>query len=125
MRRQLPALWFHWLSFAAGLGLVTARADLVVAWNSAVRLYDERSGASLGHTTNSYRGETLTSVAVGPDGNIYAPENFGGPGSVIRFDGRTGNVTDEFVPYADFENVPTIPSSIGFGPGGDLFVGSM
>jgi hypothetical protein len=123
-RLLMRASWVGGLMAAVCLCPGAARGDLVVAWSRTVQLYDERTGALLAQTTNSYRGETLTSITVGPDGNIYGPENFGGPGSVIRFDARTANVVDEFVPYDDYNAALWIPGTARFGPDGDLYVGS-
>lgn len=113
--------------FAIGSPLV--RGDLVVGFSKTIRIYDEQTGTLLASTTNSFTGETLTSVTIGPDNNIYGPQNYGGPGSVIEFDARTANVVKEFVPYngtlsISETNLLTHPTVAQFGPNADLYVGS-
>jgi len=117
------------LVIIAALHAPMAQAELYVAWKNKIRVHHESNGELLSRMTNSYHGETLTSITVGPDGHVYAAHNFMGAGSVIRFDGRTGNVIDEYVPYDGsvnwgHETLLEKPGDLEFGPDGHLYISS-
>lgn len=120
--------------------LSTGQAGLAVPWDLAfgpsgslfiANAHNDGSGSILRFDrpcgrVRSVRGETLNAdfarhagmlplaIAFGPDQNLYVSsgDNAGSGGSILRFDGHTGQFIDAFVP-----TVEGGPRGIVFGPG--------
>lgn len=109
------------------MSCVVTRADFVVALTDKILLLDDEMGTLIAEGDKTPRNASITDITIGPDGNIYAALNYMGPGFVARFHAGTGKLIDEFVPYDGFnmdsDTLLTMPSTLHFGPSGDLYVG--
>jgi streptogramin lyase len=92
----------------------------------AVLRYDGTTGAFSNYFVpfdNSGRGLTIPfALKFGPDGNLYVTSwlTTGGPGRILRYNGRTGAFLDAFVP--DGRGGLARPRDLVFGPDGNLYV---
>ena len=124
-------LFNHLLAFFFALGLggfaVSAYASdlLVSSFNThEVLRYDQTTGSFISvfaeSDPESDELENPGSMVFGPDGHLYVASQ--GENSVVRFDGQTGAVIDEFV--LPGTGGLFLPSVLIFGPDGNLYVSS-
>jgi WD40 repeat protein len=108
-----------------GLSLTNLKAQAAVLINSAgtdsVKLFDDQGNYIRDFVTprsgGLFNGDGL---GIGPDGNLYVSNFFGG--GILRYNGQTGNFIDTFVP--DGNNGLHLPTALLFGPDGNLYVSS-
>ena len=106
-------------AFILAVGVLNVRPDVLLLWQTYIFRYDEHDGTLLSKTPRSLRPETVDSLAIGPDGDIYGLGNGLGWGSVVRFDGVTGAYKGFFI--SDNSGIHA-PASIRFGPDGNLYL---
>ena len=111
----LRCLW----AFILAVGVQSVRPDVLLLWQTYIFRYDEHDGALLSKTPRSLRPETIDSLAIGPDGDIYGLGNSLGWGSVVRFDGVTGAYKGFVISGNSGIHAP---ASIRFGPDGNLYL---
>ncbi|MGK7905396.1 MAG: hypothetical protein AB4352_29120 [Hormoscilla sp.] len=95
--------------------------NLYLATNgNDVRRYDGRTGAFLDVFASGGGLDDPDGIAFGPDGNLYVTSD--GTEAVLRYDGTTGFLIDEFV-SAGSGGLES-PQGLTFGPDGHLYVSS-
>lgn len=110
-------------------GARPARAELYIGATSfsssslEVVTYNELTGAT-GVIIGPSKAESLEGLTIGPFGNLYVTANTIGMGAVYM--GQLGNPTfnTPFIPFGATGNF-TEPLGLAFGPGGNLYVGSI
>ncbi|MCC2662213.1 MAG: putative lipoprotein [Geminicoccaceae bacterium] len=111
------------MTVGPGAKLYISAFDTRTNVNGRVLRYDAETGAFLDVFVEPGAGGLFSPfpLAFGPDGNLHVlnhgPEG-GLDGSVLRFDGVTGDVIDVFV-----ENL-AVPQDMVFGPDGNLYITS-
>jgi T5SS/PEP-CTERM-associated repeat protein len=87
---------------------------------SAVWRYDGETGEFMDVFSSGGGLENPAGLAFGPDGNLYVAGGFSW--NVVRYDGVSGVLIDEFVPVGG--GGLSVPWGLAFGPDGNLYVGS-
>jgi streptogramin lyase len=107
-----------------GLLCASSQADLLVTFpHTGVLRFSETSGSFVTNFAYPFV-EEIEGGVFGPDGCFYVTGNTLGYGAVIRYDERTGAVSNYFVPFGGSNGGLTIPVALKFGPDGNLYVTS-
>ena len=125
-------VWVVGVAALAGVGVSETRAaaqDLLVSTftGHSVSRFDGATGAYLGEFVTPGSGglRKADGICFGPDGNLYVGDSAGmenpnTPGTVIRYNGRTGAFIDTFASGGELY----VPWDLAFGPDGNLYVSS-